>query len=172
MALFLPRLPRRFRPPRAELRIDGPRDKLDDRLSLETPPGEFTGGVRLWVALLPLELFRVRRGRLELTLLATRFSRTTLDGYYEYTSERVLETVVLCETQTAHPGRELLYAASLTLPEPPVPPGAGPLRLQWQAKARFAVDGRRELCAVRLLADVSPRQGGAPVVDGAGFLPL
>ena len=159
----MPSLPRRFRRPQAELRIE---------LSEPTPPDELSGGVvRLRITLLPQEPFRIRCGRLELALLTTRFTRTTLDGYYEYTSERVYQTGVLCETVAAHPRKSLLHSAELRLPDAP-PPDSRPARRQWQARARFEVEGYRELWAARTLRDVSPRQGGAPVVDGSGFLPL
>ena len=141
-------------------------------LSDPTPPDEHSGGVvRLQVTLLPLTSFRVRCGRLELSLLTTRFSPTALDGYLEHTSEKVYQTAVLCEKAAAHPGDVLLYSAELRLPQTP-PPDSRPVRLHWQARARFEMDGYRELWAARILSDVSPRQGGAPVVDGSGFLPL
>ena len=161
----MPQLPRRLRRPRAELRIES---------SKNTPPDSCSGGVvRLLVKLLPLEPFQIRSGRLELALLTTRFSRTTLDGYFEHTSEKVYRSTVLCENTAAYPGKALLYSADLLLPHnPPMLPDSRPTRRQWQAKARFEADGYRELQATCVLLDVSPAEGIAPpVVDGRGFLP-
>ena len=161
----MPQLPRRLRRPEAELRI---------AVSKSTPPEHESGGVvRLQVSLLPLESFRVQCGRLELALLTTWFSRTTLDGYLEHTSEKAFRTTVLCESAVVYPGKALLYSTDLLLPhKPPIPPDSRPTRQQWQARARFEADGYRELQATRVLLDASPQQGGAPVVDGRGFLPL
>ena len=161
----MPRLPRRFRRPKAELRIE-----LDE----STPPGRSSGGVvRLQVKLLPLEPFQIRCGRLELALLTTRFSRTALDGYFEHTSEKVYRSTVICENTVAYPGKALLHSADLLLPHnPPMLSDSRPTQRQWQARARFEADGYRELQATRFLLDASPQQGGAPVVDGSGFLPL
>ena len=156
-------LPRRFRRPRAELRITADR---------QAPPDSPAGGAaHLRVELLSLESFRVRRGRVELELLTTRFSRTVLDGYLEHTSGEVYWTATLCENVPATPAGLLLYSCSLLLPVAP-PPDALPARQEWQARARFEVEGRRELQAARTLPDASPRRLCAPVVDGAGFLPL
>ena len=154
-----------MRRPKAELRV---------AVSKDTPPEHESGGVvRLLVKLLPLEPFQIRNGHLELALLTTRFSRTTLDGYHEHTSERVFQTAVLCENTAAYPGKALLYSADLLLPHnPPMLPDSRPTRRQWQAKARFEADGYRELQATCVLLDVSPAEGIAPpVVDGRGFLP-
>ena len=161
----MPLLPRRLRRPRAELRIE---------LSKETPPDSCPGGgVRLEVSLLPLEPFQIRCGRLELALLTTRFSPTALDGYHEHTAGKVFQTAVLCESTAAYPGKALLYSADLPLPYvTPIPADSRPTRRQWQARAQFEADGYRELQATRVLLDASPQQGGAPVVDGTGFLPL
>ena len=161
----MPGLPRRFRRPRAELRME---------LSQPPPPDWASGGVlRLRVELLPMEPFRVRCGRLELALLTTRFSRTVLDGYLEYTSGEVFQTAVLCEIMEAYPGKALLYSAGLLLPyPPPAPTDSRPMRRQWQVRARFEADGYREIQATRFLPDASPRQGEEPAVDGRGFLPL
>jgi hypothetical protein len=161
----MPQLPRRLRRPRSELRIE---------LSKDTPPEFSPGGVaQLLVRLSPLERFRVRCGRLELALLTTRFSRTALDGYHEYTAEEIFQTAVLCESTLAYPGKALLYSADLLLPDNlPIPPDSRPTQRQWQARARFEADGYRELQATRVLLDASPQQGGVPVVDGRGFLPF
>ena len=161
----MPRLPRRLRRPQAELRIE---------LSEETPPEFSPGGVvRLKVNLLPLEPFQIPCGRLELALLTTHFSRTALDGYHEHTAEKVFQTTVLCENTAAYPGKALLYSAGILLPyAAPASTDSRPTRRQWQARARFEADGYRELQATRALLDASPRQGGTPVVDGTGFLPL
>ena len=161
----MPCLPRRFRRPRAELRMD---------LSKPAPPDLVSGGVlRLRVELLPMEPFRVRCGSLELALLTTRFSRTVLDGYLEYTSEEVFQTAVLCERTEAYPDKGLLYSAELLLPyPPPTPTDSRPIRRQWQARARFEADGYRDLQATRFLPGESPHQGGVPVVDGRRLLPL
>ena len=123
------------------------------------------------VKLLPLEPFQIRSGRLELALLTTHFSRTALDGYHEHTSEKVFQTALLCQSKAAYPGKVLLYSAKLPLPDE-LPTDSRPTRRQWRAKARFEADGYRELHAARFLLDASPQQGGAPVVDGRGFLPL
>ena len=160
----MPRLPRRLRRPRAELRLE---------FSKDTPPEQESGGVCLEVGLLPLEPFQIRCGRLELALLTTHFSRTALDGYHEHTAEKVFQTAVLCENTAAYPGKALLYSADLLLPyPPPTRIDSRPTRRQWRARARFKADGYRELQATRFLLDASPQQGGTPVVDGTGFLPL
>ena len=159
----MPGLPRRFRRPRAELRMD---------LSKPTPPDLVSGGVlRLRVELLPMEPFRVRCGRLELALLTTRFSRTVLDGYLEYTSEKVYETVALCEDIATGPGDAPEYFSILRLPAAQIQ-DSGPVRQMWQARARFEVDGHRDLFAALNMLDISPKQGDVPVVDGRRFLPL
>ena len=128
--------------------------------------------IRLQITLLPMEPFRVRSGRLELTLLTTNFVPTVLDGYYEHTSEKLYQTIPLCESAAANPGDALQYCAELRLPPDAPLPDPRPTRRQWQARARFAVDGYRDLWTVHLLRDASPRQGGPPIVDGRGFLPL
>ncbi len=157
------RLPRRFRRPRAELRIE---------LSEPTPPDGYSGGVaRLEATLLPLEPFRVRCARLELALLTTLFSRTALDGYHEHSSEKVYQTALLCEDFQARKDEPLFIHADLRLPDAPRHESR-PARRQWQAKARIETYGYRELLAARVLCDVSPPKGGAPTVDGSGFLPL
>lgn len=159
----MPLLPRRLRRPRAELRIE---------LNKETPPDLSPGGVaHLQVRLLPLEPFRVRRGRLDLVLLTTRFARTALDGYHEYTTAKLYRISPLCEELEAAPASPRLYFAALPLPcisrrE------QRPVRRVWQAKARFEIEGFRELQAALVLLDVSPSQDRPPVVDGSGFLPL
>ena len=127
--------------------------------------------VRLQVSLLSLEPLRIRRGRLELSLLTTRFAPTTLDGYHEHTSAKLYRAIPLCENAAAAPGVALLYCAELHLPNTP-PPDSRPARREWQAGARFELDGFRELRATRILRDVSPHHGGPPVVDGRGFLPI
>ena len=114
----------------------------------------------------------MRSGRLELALLTTHFAQTVLDGYHEHTSEKLYQTIPLCENTATNPGDTLLYCAELRLPDEPPPPYPRPTRRQWQARARFAVDGFRDLWAVQLLRDASPRQSGPPIVDGRGFLPL
>ena len=158
----MPPILRRFRRPKAELGVG---------LSELTPPEDNSGGVvRVQVILSPGESFLVRRGRLELSLLTTLFSPTALDGYHENTSSKLYQTVTLCQNVDARAGEALVHSAELRLPEAP-PPDSRPARREWQAKARFDIDGYRELWAGRVLRDVSPRQGGAPVVDGAGFLP-
>ena len=156
-------IPRRFRRPDAELRIDSTK---------QTPPDEHSGGVVcLRVSLIPRESFVVRRGWLELSLLATHFSRTVLDGYHEHTSKRTCTVVGLCEGTTVNPGATQTYFARVALPRE-LSTDSRPTRLEWQAKANLEIARFRDLCAVRLLHGVSPRQGGAPVVDGSGFLPL
>lgn len=159
----MPFISRRFRRPKAQLEI-----KLEEA----TPPSETSGGVvRLQVTLLPLEAFRVRGGSLELALLTTRFAPTALDGYHEYTSERIYHTATLGQTIHAVADEMLRYPVTLRLPGVP-PPDSRPARRQWQARARFEIDGYRGLWAARVLRDVSPLKGGAPTVDGSGFLPL
>ena len=166
-----PIVPRRFRRPKAELRIELPADP--QRRTAPGHPADSAMGpaVRLRVSLLPHEPLRIRRGRLELALLTTRFAPTALDGYREHTSARVYRTIALCENAAAAPGVALLYCAKLHLPAAP-PADARPARREWQAGARFEFDGFRELRAARILRDVSPHPGGPPVVDGRGFLPL
>lgn len=160
----MPPLIRRFRRPKAELRLD-----WDE----STPPEQCSGGVVRWqVRLLPLEPFRISGGRLELALLTTRFSRTALDGYHEHTAGQVFHTAVLCDKAAAHPGQTLLYTVALPLPHAPPPADSRPMRRQWQARARFEADGYRQLRATRILPDATPPRNGAPVVDGRWFLPL
>ena len=160
----MPRIPRRFRRPRAELRVETEKT---------APPDDASGGVMcLQIILLPAEPFRVRCGRLELALLTTRFARTVLDGYHEYTSEQVCRTAVLCENIEAQAGRTLAYRVELPLPDTPRHDASRPERRQWLARARLDVDGCRGLSAACLLRDVSPPEGGPPVVDGRGFLPV
>ena len=159
----MPRIPSRFRRPKAQLRVEW---------DTEAPPEFSSGGVvRLRIELLPLEHFSVRSGRLELALQTTLFSQTALDGYHEHTTEELYQAVALCENVIARPGQSLRFFAGLRLPGAP-PPDSRPTRRQWQARARFEIEGRRELSAARLLRDVTPAEGGAPVVDGRGFLPL
>ena len=186
----IPPIPRRFRRPKARLRLEplppnapGPIHPqiaaIHPDLAAANPEiaaihPEIVEGclIRLRITLLPLEPFRVRSGRLELALLTTNFAPTVLDGYHEYTSEKLRQTIPLCENTAANPGDALLYYAELRLPPDTPPPDPRPTRRQWQARARFAVDGYRDLWAVQLLRDASPRQGGPPIVDGRRFLPL
>jgi hypothetical protein len=157
------RIPRRFRRPKAELRIESCK---------ATPPECPSGGVvRLRVTLWPKDFFLVRNGRLELALLTTRFSRTALDGYHEHTSEEVRQTVDICENVPAQPGVAMVHSTEIRLPDNPAAESR-PVRMQWQAKARYEVAGYRELWASLVLRDVSPLEGAGPVVDGRGFLPL
>ena len=159
----MPIIPRRFRRPNAELRIDS--NKI-------TPLDECSGGViLLQVSLLPKESFVVRSGWLKLSLLTTHFSRTVLDGYHEHTSDKTCEVVSLCQRATVNPRKALTFSAQLFLGAK-LSMDSRPARLQWQAKACFEIDRYRNLYAVRFLHCVSPRQDGAPVVDGNGFLPL
>ena len=208
-----PRIPRRFRRPKADLRLDSepPATSAGSQPTPPSPianpaannpgitaaantadpelvPGQLvrlqvnpeaeeanyaeTGQlVRLQVKLLPLEPFQIRRGRLCLSLLTTRFARTVLDGYHEHTSEKVYQTAILCENAAAHTGNPLLYSAELYLPDTP-PPDSRPVRQQWQAKAKFEIAGYRPLQAARPLHDTTPQPSNAPIVDGRGFLPL
>ncbi len=158
-----PRIPRRFRRPKADLRLDP-----EPPASPELVEGQL---VRLQVKLLPLEPFQIRRGRLYLSLLTTRFAPTVLDGYHEHTSEKVYQTAILCENTAAHTGNPLLYSAELYLPDTP-PPDSRPVRQQWQAKAKFEIAGYRPLQAARPLHNATPQPSNAPIVDGRGFLPL
>ena len=142
--------------------------ELDQR----SPPEFSAGGdVCIRIVLLPQEAFRIRQGRLDLSLLTTRFSRTVLDGYQEHTSEQVWGTAGLFENTTAQPGVALVNSTELLLPEVPAP-DSQPVRMQWQAKVRFDVVSFREFSAALYLRDATPHEGGAPVVDGTGFLPL
>ena len=192
-----PLIPRRFRRPKARLRLEplppdapGPVPPqiaaIHPDLAAANPEiaaihpeltaihPELVEGclIRLQITLLPLEPFRVRSGRLELALLTTHFAPTVLDGYHEHTSEKLRQTIPLCENAAANPGDALQYCTELRLPPDAPPPDPRPTRRQWQARARFAVDGYRDLWTVQLLRDASPRQGGPPIVDGRGFLPL
>ena len=166
-------IPRRFRRPKAELRIELPPEPPRPAAPNPGPPADPAPGqsIRLQVSLLPLEPLQIRRGRLELSLRTTRFAPTVLDGYREHPSEKVYQTIALCENAAANPGAALLYDAELPLPTPP-PPAAQPVRQEWQAVAKFEVAGRRELWATRILRDITPHPGGPPIVDGRNFLPL
>ena len=159
----MPRIPRRFRRPRAELRIVSE--------TIAPPEGHSGGVVRVSVTLQSEEPFLIRSGGLELALLTTRFSRTALDGYHEHTSAEVRQTFELCRHAATRPGESLAYSCELRLP-PVRARDSRPARVQWQARARFDVAGHRELSGARVLHDVSPKTEGAPVVDGRGFLPL
>ena len=170
-------IPRRFRRPKAELRIElPPEPPIEPRQRPAPNPGypadsAMGQSIRLQVSLRPLEPLQIRRGRLELSLRTTRFAPTVLDGYREHPSERIYQTIALCENAAANPGAPLLYDAELPLPAPPPPPPQ-PIRQEWQAVARFEVAGRRELRATRILRDVTSHPGGPPIVDGRNFLPL
>jgi hypothetical protein len=156
----LPRSLRRFR---AEVQI---------YLHEQTPPDLKSGGdINLTVSLLPLEPFVVRRGRVELSLLTTRFSRTVLDGYHEHTSRELRQTVEIWANVEAMPGHNLTRFLALHLREA-TDFESRPVKMEWQIKARIDPLGGRELSAVLALRDMSPGTWGPPVVDGAGFLPL
>ena len=159
----MPHLPRRFRRPRAELRVG---------LSEPTPPDEHSGSVvRLVVTLVPEESFRIRDVRLEMVLSATWFSRTALDGFFEHTSEQVWQSVILWEDASAESGITQAYSMEFSVPSAPQN-DSRPVRMQWHAKARLDAAGYRELSSSLLIRDVTPQKGRAPVVDGSGFLPL
>ena len=111
------------------------------------------------------------RGWLELQLATTRFSRTTLDGYREHTTEERWQTIELCENVPVRPGQSYVYSTTLHIPESP-PPHSRPVKMRWQAKAGIEPQGRREFSATAGIRDVTLPQGGAPAVDGRGFLPL
>lgn len=156
-------LPRRLRRPKAKLVIEA-HNKM--------PPGCQSGGnVCIRVSLTPGEHFTVTGGRFELCLLTTRFSRTVLDGYFEHSSEKLLQTVQLCGPAMAQPGAELSYCIELDLPRE-LPGDSAPSRLRWLARARFAIRDCRELSAEQVLQGVRPLHNTEPVVDGTGFLPL
>ena len=158
----MPYLPRRLRLPRAEVRIE---------LEKPSPPESSYGGeLQLRIELLPFESFSIETVRTDLALLTTRFSRTVLDGYQEHTQELVLQSAVFFKKVTTHPGDILLHAEELRLPAEPEG-DARPARRELQATVRFKVCGHRELRATRILRDLIPSQGDAPVVDGRGFLP-
>ncbi len=158
MKRLLNRLGRR---PKAALRIE---------TSNEPPPG-VGGGLIVTVTLCPQEPFVALRGWLELQLATTRFSRTTLDGYREHTTEERWQTIELCENVPVSPGQSYVYSTTLHIPESP-PPHSRPVRMRWQAKAGIEPQGRREFSATAGIRDVTLPQGGAPAVDGRGFLPL
>lgn len=153
----------RFRAARAQVRIEP---------NVETPPGKLSGSVvRLTVTLTARQSIKVSSGILDLALLTTRFARTALDGYFEHTTRDVRQTCVLWNSVAVRPGIPLARTVEVHLPGVAAD-DTRPVRLQWQARARFAVAGYRELLADRTICDASPAEAGAPVVDGAGFLPL
>ena len=143
---------------------------------METPPDEHSGGVvRVTVILKTRQPVNIRTGQLELALVTTHFSRTTLDGYHEHSSEDVRQSLLLCERISVQPGTPHVFSVTFTSPgsgPEPRPSDSRPVRMQWQVKARFVAEGQREIRASAILRDVSPAYGGAPVVDGTGFLPL
>jgi hypothetical protein len=153
----------RFRHTSAELRIDS-----ENIL----PPDEHSGGVvRLTALLVPEQPLTIRCGRLELVLLTTRFSRTALDGYHEHTSACVRQTVILCKDAAVQPCAPKGYSAEVQLPKATAP-DSRPVRMQWQAKATFEVEGHRDVTATLTFREMNPPQNGPPVIDGTGFLPL
>ena len=157
------RLLARFGQPRADVRIEAIK---------EPPPGILPGGgILVSVALRPQEPFLLRRAWLELVLKTTRFSRTTLDGYREHTSEQVWQTVELCGKLAAQPRLPLIWSAELHLPDDPSFESR-PTRISWMAKARFQAEGHREFSASKGIRDITPGHSGPPIVDGTGFLPL
>ena len=101
----------------------------------------------------------------------THFSRTALDGYHEYASEEVWQTVQLCENATAQPSIPLTWSVELHIPEDP-PFETRPARMSWLAKVRFQAEGYREFSSSKGIRGIRQPQNGPPVVDGAGFLPL
>ena len=113
----------------------------------------------------------INRGWLELWIITTRFSRTVLDGYLEHSMEKLYRTVELCCQRESRPGKELVFYASVPMPQE-VPPEAGPVRLRWKVQARFDMKGHREVRAATFLSPLGPASGQGPVVDGTGFLPL
>ena len=156
-------LPRSLRRPRAGLRIEA---------EIISPPDQTSGGdVRIRVALLPMENFRIRRGWLELSRVTTRFSRTVLDGYLEHEVEKIHRTVELCAHTPTVSGicisflKEIPIAADTDLE-------TGPRRVHWKVTARFQAYGFRQVVATRALFPKGAPGGNGPVVDGAGFLPL
>ena len=161
-------LPRRLRRPRAELTILAAEKMPSDDMS--------GGSVCISVTLTPGESFPIERGRLELLLEITHFSRTVLDGYHEHSYERVCQAVKLCGATAAQPGVPLAFRAEFrpddSLSEDAVLEDARPLRLRWVARARFKAHGYREISASRPLHPFGRSAGTGPVVDGTGFLPL
>lgn len=156
-------MPRRLRRAKAELTIEA---------ECITSPDLSSGGVmRVSVLLLPGESFMINRGWLELSLITTRFSRTVLDGYLEHSTEKFLRTVELCDQTGSRPGEELVFYATVPMPQE-VLPEAGPVRLQWKVQARFDVKGRREIRAATSFSPLGRGGDQGPVVDGTGFLPL
>ena len=154
------------RSPRATLRIE----TKDEPPSAENAGG----GVLVTLTLTPEETFVVKRSLLELVLSTTHFSRTVLDGYREHTTEEAWQTIELCRNVQARPGETLAYSATLRIPELPASCSIPviPVRRQWRVQARIESQGRRGFSAAVGLRNVNPPHGGAPTVDGAGFLPL
>ena len=153
----------RFRPARAWAKIQH---------GTRTPPEELTGGVvHLVVSVDAQQTLRINRGVLELLLLTTGFSRTALDGYFEHTSRNLRQTIPICEHVVVGPGEPVVFDVELSLPSMAAP-DSRPVRLQWQAKARFAAERHREFGASLILRETPHHGNGAPVVDGTGFLPL
>ena len=149
--------------PRATLRIEA----KDEPPSAENAGG----GVLVALTLTPEETFVVKRSLLELVLSTTHFSRTVLDGYREHTTEEAWQTIELCRNVQARQGETLAYSATLRIPELPVSCSL-PVKRRWRVQARIEPQGRRGFSAASDLRDMSPVRGGAPVVDGTGFLPL
>ena len=156
-------LPRRLRRAKAQLTIEAER---------EAPPDETSGGVaHVRVVLLPGEPIELNRGRLEISLVTTRFSRTVLDGYLEHSREKLLGTVELCGPCEARAGNRLEWSVDVPLSTCGQSEGR-PTRLQWKVEARFRVNGHREIRAATFLSPLGRAGHQGPVVDGTGFLPL
>ena len=134
-------------------------------------PGYSPGGaILVSVTLEPRESFSIRHTSLELLLKVTHFSRTTLDGYREHTSEDVWQTIELCRHTKSQPGVPLTWSVELYIPEDPSFESR-PARVHWMARARFRPEGYREFSAPKGLHDATPPDRKPPVVDGRGFLP-
>ena len=158
------------RPPGALSRLRRARASLH----LEAAPAAGSdAAVPVRVTLQALEPLQVRRGRLQLLLVETYFTRTVLDGFHERSSERVFQTLEILDGAAVHPGAPLDLVVGLHLPEdPPLPSEGRPVRVEWLARVKFDFLRRRAVRASLVLADLTTASGGAPQVDGTGFLPL
>ena len=73
------------------------------------------GAVRIRVFLIPAESFTIQRGRLEISVITTHFSRTVLDGYHEHTTEKLCRLVELCGEAKAHTGEQVVFSEDIQL---------------------------------------------------------
>lgn len=134
------------------------------------------GGIALQVTatLQPKDDFVLRAAWLFLELATTHYSRTVLDGYREHTTGEVWQSVALFRDRPAVPDVALARTVILTIPFVPAAPTRFAKRW-WRARASIEPRRRRGLSSVVSLEKVTEHitpPGGAPVVDGTGFLPL